>query len=190
MSRGPSGPDPAVVAGAIRTQQRASVRRRALTLMELALTLVVILVLAGAAVGAVKGAATWRRTGGVKRVAADLTYARDLALLTGCRTLWSFQAASQSYTLRQESSPATGALGGTALVDPLTGAAWNVALAGLGGLAISGITGTPDSAVGFSPEGTPLRTSGASVSASIQITLSNGAVLTVDRGSGLAGVAW
>lgn len=165
-------------------------RRRGVTLVELALVIVVTLALAGAAVGAVKGVSSWRRTGGAKRLVADLSYARDLALLTRCRTKWVFTAASQSYTLWQESSPASGAIGGAALIDPLTSATWTVSLANLGGLSISGISGTPDSAVGFGPEGTPLRTSGAAVSGSVLITLSSGAVLTVDRGSGLTGVTW
>ena len=103
-------------------------RRRGFTLVELVLVAVMAAMLAALAVGGLAGIRKWQNINAVRRVQADLLYARAAAQATLRRTLWRFDAGRQAYELLQEPLPASGAIQQNPMTDPSTGVDWVVAL--------------------------------------------------------------
>lgn len=165
-------------------------RARAVTLVELVVTMAIALILAGAAIGGIVGVKTWRATAAVRRVQADLTYARARAMLTGRRTLCSFDAAKQEYVLRQEPQPATGRISGPPMIHPQDHRPWRVRLADLGSVRVK-LPGTLNSGgLGFATDGRPVTRLGKPLAKDVRLTFSNGARLIVRAGSGLCETVW
>ena len=158
------------------------------TLVEMVIVIVLTLILTAAAIHGLIGISEWRAAAAVRRVYADVLYARNRALLSGRRTLCVFDAGAGTYELRQESSPASGAISATVIDHPLSGQAWQVALGDLsGGL---GISSAPTPTFGFGSDGMPIDASGVLISGDIDLTFTSGATLTVLAGSGLPEVTW
>jgi Tfp pilus assembly protein FimT len=166
-------------------------RARAVTLVELVLVIVLTLILASVAIGGLKGVQTWRAAAATRRVQADLTYARDLAMISSRRTLCTFDSSAGSYEIRQEAAPTHGLIIGSLVQHPLTGQPWSVLLADLGGaIAIDAVSGVSDESLGFGGDGMPLDASGQPVTGNVTVELSNGAEIVIHRGSGLNEVVW
>lgn len=165
-------------------------RTRGLTLVELVVTMCITLILASAAIGGLLGVQSWRAARAAARLAADLSYARAYAMLTERRTLCTFDLPAQSYRLDAEPSPSTGALIVQPMRHPLTGENWEVQLAELGGLRITDLEAVDDGALGFGPDGLPLRASGSPIKKDVRISLSNGAQILVFGGSGVCQILW
>ncbi|MEW6252977.1 MAG: hypothetical protein AB1716_20255 [Planctomycetota bacterium] len=165
--------------------------RRGVTLVELVLVITLTLVLSAAAIGGLRGVQSWRTSAAVRRVQADLDYARSLALLSGRRTLCRFDLAASSYELQQEPQPASGVIQGSPLVHPLDGRAWQVALDDLAAeLTVTLQPVLTASAIGYGTDGLPVDANGTAVGQDVRLTFSNGAVLTLRSGSGLSEVTW
>jgi prepilin-type N-terminal cleavage/methylation domain-containing protein len=169
---------------------RTAKAQAAFTLVELLVVITLTLILAGAAVGTLSGATTWRTRAGVRRIEADVACARSYALLTGCRTLWAYTTSTATYELQQEQAPRTGAISATVINHPLTSAAWRVRVSDLGGLQISSFGSLGATSFGFGADGRPISTAGAVLSNNVDITFQNGTVLTIYAGSGVAEVTW
>lgn len=184
------------------THRRPRASRRAVTLVELTLVIALTLILSAVAIGGLRGLRTWRAAAAVRRVQADLTFARNQALLSGRRTWCVFDLNSQSYELRQESqpgrdSPRTAAQSWPLLEHPATGRPWRVGIAELASdLRVSAIAGVDDAQFGFGPDGLPMQTSGAAVRSDIELTFVGGstaapvASLAVRAGSGRVEALW
>lgn len=164
-------------------------RARGVTLVELVVTLTIALILLSAAVGGLVGVQTWRATSAVRRVHADLSYARARAMLSERRTLCTFDLGAQDYTLAQEPQPATGEIKAQPLPHPLYGTDWQVRLADLGGgVRVAGISGA--NVLGFGVDGQPVRISGQPIAQDVRIRFSTGAEIRMYGGSGLCEVVW
>lgn len=165
-------------------------RRRAFTLVECVMVIVVTLILTAAAVGGLRGTQTWRASAAVRRVQSDLLYARSAALLSGRRTLCIFDAGQGTYELQQEASPASGVIAGVVLDHPVTDAPWQVALMDLApGLTLS-LPGLDPTEIGFDTAGMPVNRAGAPLSNDITLTLGGAGTITLCAGSGLCEVSW
>lgn len=162
--------------------------KRGFTLTELVLVIVLTLILTSVAIRGLSGLSSWRAAASVRRVQADVLFARNQALLSSRRTLCAFDLGNQTYEIQQESTPASGPITATVIDHPLTDEPWQVALADLSGQ--MGISSAPTPTFGFGPDGVPVETSGARVSDDISVVFSNGATLTVLAGSGLSEVSW
>ncbi|HUU97941.1 MAG TPA: hypothetical protein VM487_19565 [Phycisphaerae bacterium] len=166
-------------------------RARAVTLVELVLVIVLTLILASVAIGGLKGVQTWRAAAAIRRIHADLTYTRNLAMISSRRTLCTFDSSADSYEIRQEAVPSQGQITGSLVQHPLTGQSWSVLLADLGGaVAIDTVTGVSDESLGFGGDGMPLDALGQPVTGDVTVGLSNAAEIVVYRGSGLSEVVW
>ena len=164
---------------------------RAITLVELVVTISLTLILAAVSVGGLVGVQTWRAASAVRRVHADLSYARARAMLSSCRTLCTIDTGSQSYELRQEAQPGTGKIDGQLLTHPLREADWRVSLADLGGgLTMDKVQGLKGGALGFGAEGLPLQASGQVITKDVHIRFSTGARIVVHGGSGFCELCW
>jgi Tfp pilus assembly protein FimT len=164
------------------------VTRRAMTLMELVVVIVLTLILSATAIHGFSGLGEWRATAAVRRVHADVLHARQEALLSGRRTVCVFNPATDTYEIRQESSPGVGSISASVIDHPLTDAPWQVELSKMGGGV--GISSAPTPTFGFGSDGTPIDTSGARIKRDIGVTFSSGAKLIVRAGSGLSEVTW
>ena len=166
-------------------------RARALTLVELVVTISVMMILTAVSVSGLVGMRTWRAGAAVRRVHADLAYARARAMLSSRRTICEFDLKAQSYELQQEAKPVTGKISGSVLAHPLKDEDWRVTLAELGGgLTVSAISGASGDEVGFSPQGLPVNRSGKVITKDVQVRFSNGAQIVIHGGSGLCEVSW
>jgi Tfp pilus assembly protein FimT len=164
---------------------------RGVTLVELVTVIVLTLVLTSVAIGGLVGMRTWRRAAAVRRIHADVLYARHLAMLSSRRTLCVFDTASQTYELRQEAAPASGVVAATVIEHPTSAGPWTVALADLAGdLRVVSVVGVSAATLGFGADGLPIESSGAWVGQDVRIDFDNGAAIEVRRGSGFAEVIW
>lgn len=166
-------------------------RAHGVTLVELVLVIVLTLILASAAIGGLKGVQTWRAAAAIRRIQADLTYTRNLAMISSRRTLCVFDSSGDSYEIRQEAVPSQGPISGSPVLHPLTGQPWSVALAELGGaVGINTVTGVSNESLGFGGDGMPLDALGQPAAGNVTVELSNGADIVVYRGSGLSEAVW
>lgn len=165
--------------------------RPAFTLVELVAVIVLTLILTAASIHGLRGLGEWRTAAGIRRVEADLRYARDAALLSGRRTACVFDLSAQTYELRQEDEPGMGALSATVIDHPTTYLPWSVVVGELAsGLAITSLSDSQSPAIGYDGEGLPIRLTGTRYSANITVNFNDGAVLRVYAGSGLPEVVW
>jgi prepilin-type N-terminal cleavage/methylation domain-containing protein len=162
--------------------------KQGFTLTELVMVIVLTLILAAASIAGLQGIGTWRSAAAVRRVQADVFYARNLALLSSRRTLCVFHTGSDTYEVQQEASPASGSISAAVIDHPLTGEPWQVALPDL--CAGLGISSAPTPTFGFGIDGCPVSMSGSRISSDIDVTFNTGATLTVIAGSGLSEVSW
>lgn len=159
---------------------------RGFTLTELVMVITLTLLLSATAIGGLIGMKSWRAAAAVRRVNEEILYARNLAVLTGRRTLWACDLANQTYEIRQEAAARGGALDAQPLPHPLTGAAWNVALAELAaGLSISAMDGGDNGRIGFDTAGVPSGAAGNALKDNVQVKFTNQMRITVFSGSGL-----
>lgn len=166
-------------------------RKRAFTLVESVLAITLTMILSAAALAGLRGVQSWRAAAAVRRVQADVLYARQAALLSGRRTLCVFDLAKMTYEVQQEASPRTGALVATVLDHPLTSEPWRVALGDLsGGLGVSLAPVLSPSAFGFDATGMPVTSAGSALGSDLVMTFTNRATTTLRAGSGLCEVTW
>ena len=166
-------------------------RRSAFTLVELVAVIVLTMILTAASIEGLRGVSAWRTAAGIRRVEADLRYARDTALLSGRRTACVFDLTDQTYELRQETTPGTGSLSAAALDHPTTYQPWIVSIGDLAsGLAIATLPNVQNSAIGFDGDGMPIRLTGARYSSNLSVNFNDGSSLCVYAGSGLSEVVW
>jgi prepilin-type N-terminal cleavage/methylation domain-containing protein len=162
--------------------------RRGFTLVELVMVIVLTLILTSVSIKGLNGISAWRSAAAVQRVQADVLYARNHALLSMRRTLCVFDPNSHTYEIQQEATPASGAIAAALIDHPATSAPWQITLSDLSsGLAISA---APTPTFGFGTDGLPVDASGTRIGSDISVTFSNGAILTVQAGSGLSEVSW
>ncbi len=165
--------------------------RCAFTLMEMVAVMTLSMILAGIAVGSLRGAGEWRSAAAVRRVRSDVLYARHLAVLSGRRTLCTFDAAKNTYELQQETTPSSGPIDASTLNHPLTNEPWLIDAQALApGLGISKVPSAKGGAVGFSAAGMPIDLGGDVLGADQTVTFSSGAILTISAGSGICEVSW
>jgi prepilin-type N-terminal cleavage/methylation domain-containing protein len=169
------------------THNRQITRQAGFTLVELVLVIVLTLVLTAASIKGINGVGEWRAAAAVRRVNADITYARNQALLSGRRTLWVLDTGDQTYEIRQEAAPASGAITAASIDHPLTDESWVVTIQDLS----SGLAASSDDPVfGFGSDGTVINSSGSRLTDDVVVTFDNGATITVTAGSGLSQVSW
>ncbi|MGE0481418.1 MAG: Tfp pilus assembly protein FimT/FimU [Phycisphaerae bacterium] len=159
--------------------------RRGLTLVEMVLVLSLTGVLAAVSVGGFVGFTDWRAATGLKRLADDIRFARQAAIIAGVRTAWVFDAARQSYELRREPDVASGAFGGAVLPHALTGGDWRVALAEIGAGPIVRVQGTTANTVVFGSDGLPRNVAGQRVGNNVVIRLIAGGRVVIERRTGV-----
>lgn len=82
------------------TRDRSALRRDAFSLVELLIVIVVLGILVGAMIPKMEALAPEQLRAGAQIVAADLAYARDLAVVNGSRYEMQFDVAANRYTLR------------------------------------------------------------------------------------------
>ncbi len=160
---------------------------RAFTIVELVLVITVSVILSAVAIGGLLGYDSWRSAAAVKRIQADLLYARQLAMQSQRRTLCVFDTGAQTYALQQEATPGSGAVTGASLTHPLTEANWSVAMSGLSAsLTVSSVSGASGNTFGFDANGMPIESTGAAVSGDVDVTFSDGVKLRVAQHTGIA----
>lgn len=166
-------------------------RRPAFTLVELVAVIVLTMILTAASIAGLRGVGEWRTAAAIRRVEADLRYARDAALLSGRRTACVFDLTDQAYELRQEDEPGNGTLNARLLDHPTTYRPWRVAVGDLApGLSIAALPNVQNSAIGFDDFGLPIRLTGARYVGNVTVNFSDGTVMRVYAGSGLPEVVW
>ena len=166
-------------------------RVRGVTLVELVLTISITLILSSVAIGGLVGVQSWRAASAVRRIHADLSYARASAMLSTRRTLCAFDLSKHSYELRQEPQPATGTINGKLMRRPLDDQPWRVKLADLGGdVRLVDLPGSKKNAFGFGADGLPVQASGKLLGKDIRIRFTSGAEIVVRTGSGLCELVW
>lgn len=164
-------------------------QRRAFTLVELMLVIAMTAIVAGMAAGGLKSVRSAQKSNAVRRVQADLTYARDRAMSTGCRTQWALVKAAQAYELRAESAPASGTISAKVIKLP-SGAAWHVALRDLAaGLSVSKLTAANSNAVFFAAAGNLINKSGKPAG-DATVKFNSGAIIAISSTTGAAAVHW
>ncbi|MGD8451488.1 MAG: type II secretion system protein [Phycisphaerae bacterium] len=165
--------------------------RRALTMVELVLTMSIALVLATVAISGLVGVQSWRASTAVRRIGADLAYARATAMLSSCRTLCTFDVAGQQYTLEQEPQPASGKIAAKPLTHPLSDAPWQVSITDLGGgTHLDDVSGLAGSALGFGADGCPLQPDGKPLTKDARLRFAGGVEIVVRGGSGVSEIIW
>ena len=165
--------------------------RRGLTLVALVVTMSIAIVLGAVAIGGIVGVGAWRAASAVRRVHADVTYARTHAMLTTCRTACAFDTGDGSYEIEAESQPRSGSLAANVLQHPLYDGSWSVALADLGGgVSINSIGGIADGVLGFDRNGLPVRSSGNKINSNVSVKFNTGAEIIVYADSGMCEITW
>jgi len=163
---------------------------RGVTLVELVLVIVLTLILAAVAIGGFTGMQTWRAAAAARRTHADLTFARDLALLSSRRTLFVFGKSGESYEIQQEAVPSSGRIAGSVLEHPLTGQAWTVSLDELSaGLRVA-TGGLPEGGLGFGSDGMPLTDAGKPTRDDVVVRFNSGAQIVIESGTGIGNLSW
>lgn len=166
-------------------------RARALTLVELVVTISVAGILIAASIGGLMGVQTWRAASAVRKIQADLSYARARAMLSERRTLCTFNTGAQRYELAQEPQPATGTIKAQIMPRPLDDEPWRVRLANLGGgIELKGLSGLNNGELGFAADGCPVGASGKPIGKDARIRFSSGAQIVVRAKSGLSEIIW
>ncbi|GEM_PF-3081947 len=165
--------------------------RRALTLVELVLVLTLTLILSAAAIGGLRGVQTWRAAAAVRRIQADLQYARSLAMLSTRRTLCVFEPGNVSYQLQQEPSPASGNIAGQTIIHPVTDQPWQVVLSDLASnLTVSISPAQNPASFGFDTSGALVNAAGSVLAGDVVMSFNTGATIRLHAGSGLCEVTW
>ncbi len=165
------------------------IRRRAFTLAELVLVIVLTAILSAGALGALRGLGTWRDAAALKRLVSDIRHARGLAMYTGRRTMVVFDLTAQSWRIEQEAQPASGAFSGRTITNPQTFEPWVVRLGDIASrLRIASLSNMPRGRIGFGPDGLPIDASGNLPQRSAIVTLSSGQQVMIYSGSGLCEV--
>ncbi|MBN2445852.1 MAG: prepilin-type N-terminal cleavage/methylation domain-containing protein [Phycisphaerae bacterium] len=164
---------------------------RGLSLVELVVTISITLILASVSIGTFVGVNAWRESTAIRRVHADLSFARARAMLSGCRTLCEFDLGKQAYELSREPQPGTGKLSTKPLKHPQDGLTWRVNLADLAsGVRIKGLSGIGGNAIGFGADGLPIASNGKTLGNDIEIRFNTGAQITLAADSGLCEIVW
>jgi Tfp pilus assembly protein FimT len=170
-------------------------RRRAFTLVESIMVIVITMILTAASFAGLRGVQTWRATAAVRRVQSDLLYARSAAMLSGRRTLCVFDTSQNRYTLQQEANPPPAgspvAIVGVTLEHPVTGSTWQVALNDLAnGLTMTFPSGFTPTEIGFDVSGLMCRRMGSTMGKDVTLTLGSAGTVTVRGSSGLSEVSY
>ncbi len=164
--------------------------RRAFTLVEAVLVIVLTLILTSASIGGLVGVQTWRGNSAVRRFQADLLYARNAAIASTRRVMCVLSAGT-TYELQQEATPGSGAVVATAMNHPLTDQAWRVNLNDLRrGLSVTVQPTLTPAEFGFNTDGRLINRNGTALQNNVVVTFNNGAVATLRAGSGLCEVQW
>ncbi len=163
--------------------------RRAFTLAELVLVIVLTAILSAGALGALRGLGTWRDAAALKRLVGDIRHARGLAVFTGRRTMVVFDLAGQSWRIEQEAQPSSGTFSGSTITNPQTFQPWVVRLTDIASrLRIASLSHMTRGRIGFGPDGLPIDPSGNTPRRSAIVTLSDGQQVVIYSGSGLCEV--
>jgi len=152
--------------------------------------IVLTAILAGVAVPAMSGLAATRARVASRHLARDLTFARERALATGVTVWVSFNAATDTYIMLDETLALPGRASATATTDPATGRAFSQTFTSgefagvdIASVAIGGGTGNE---VGFDWLGRPRDQAQAALTSVATITLSGGNSVTIEPETGLA----
>lgn len=154
------------------------------TLIELAVTLVVLATLAGMAVGSLDGLSSSRRDVAATRVRAVLIYAQEWARGSNDDTWVAFDPGSDLVSLYVEDPANPGKANRLALADPLTRGAMALQL-GQDGVGIESADFGGTSEVAFDPLGVPYDANGLALSTDGTVVLTGGGALRVTRHTGL-----
>ncbi len=170
------------------THRRVRVVGRGFSLVELAVVMVLVTLLAAVAVPALSGAAEARTLAGVAHVERDVAGARDLASHGGVRTWIRFSVAQQRYEAFVEQAENPGIANRLARIDPMRGGAFIQDFGGAewGGLALTSASFDGGSELGFDWKGLPLAVSGSPLAFDGVLEFSNGRHVVVSANSGLA----
>ncbi len=155
------------------------------------LVITLTMILAAGAVSGLRGLDSWRASAAVRRIQADLAYARDVALLSARRTLCVIDLDKMTYEIQQEAVPSSAAIVASVIDHPLTKESWQVTLSELSrDLRINSVSGLDPPTIGFGSEGVLVNSSGKPLKKDVELTFSSGARLTLRAGSGLCEVRW
>jgi prepilin-type N-terminal cleavage/methylation domain-containing protein len=154
--------------------------RRAFTLIELIVVMVLIAIMAAVAVPAIGNLTSTRASTAARQLARDLTFARQQAGARGV-TIWVvFDTANESYSILAESLQTPGLANALTITDPATGQPFvqrftsgDFVNVDLTSVSIGGVTGTH---LGFDWLGRPVSSAGVVLASASSISINNGAL--------------
>lgn len=157
------------------------------TLTELALTLVVVGILSGAAVTSLSGLASARQNVAATRVRTALVYAQEWAMGSHNRTWVAFDTSSELLSVYVENPSSPGKANRVALSDPLSRSAMTVQLGSDGvGIDTANFGGTTE--VQFDSSGSAFDSDGTALAADGAVGITGGGVILVNKSTGLVTV--
>ncbi len=159
---------------------------RGFTMVELAVVMVIVGVLAAAAIPAMTGLGSTRARVAARQLARDITFARERAITTGSVVWVSLDVPGNAYTILEEQLGSPGRGGAAALTDPATGRSFAQPLNSgeFAGVVITGVSLGAGHEVGFDWRGRPRDSALASLSSAGTITLSEGCSVTIQPETG------
>jgi len=103
------------------SRSRRSLRNGGFTLVELIVVITVVGIVSAVCVSSLTSLGSTREAAAARQLLHDLSYAREVALMTGTRTWVRFNLQAGTYSLLSESVATPGRANATALSDPATG---------------------------------------------------------------------
>ncbi len=160
--------------------------RRAFSLIELIAVILVIGILSAIAVPTMGSLKTTRSAAAARRILRDLSYARERAIATGCRTWVVFSVATNTYSVLAEPKGNPGRSNAVTMTDPATGNNYVASLNTSEYSGISLVSASFDSAaeIGFDWTGKPLNSSASPLAAQGVVTLTASKTVTVAPNTG------
>jgi prepilin-type N-terminal cleavage/methylation domain-containing protein len=155
------------------------------TLIEVLTVMLLAGLLAGAAIPAMRSLAGTRASAAQRQIQRDLSFARERAVSTGCRSWVVFSTVANTYSVLAEPAGTPGRAGAVVLNDPGTGKAYTVSIQAMapGTSLVSAVFGA-GAEVGFDWRGCPLNSAGTALSGSGVVTITGGRTVTVRPGTG------